>query len=97
MQELPQSRDIFLRCFLFFNCSPNRDHPVQGVRGQVERCALRRDHVRGVQGFLPAQPELRGELPVPAPEELRRRQGQQEPVPVLPTAEVPLPRHVTRR
>ena len=82
---------------LSFCCSPNRDHPVQGVRRQVERGALRRDHLRGLQGLLPPQPELRGELPVPAPEELRGGQGQQEPVPVLPAAEVPLARHVQRR
>ena len=70
---------------------------MQGVRGQVERGALRRDHVRGLQGLLPPQPELRGELPVPEAEELRRRPRQQEQVPVLQAAEVPQPRHVERR
>ena len=95
---MPISEGSFTLIFpSLFLCSPNRDNPVQGVRGQVERGALRRDHVRGLQGLLPAQPELRGELPVPAPEELRRRPGQQEPLPVLPPPEMPLARHVQRR
>ena len=39
-------------------------------------------------GVFPAVAVERDELPVPAPEELRGGPGEQEPVPVLPAAEV---------
>ena len=38
--------------FFFLLFSPDRDHPVQGVRGQVQRGPLRGHHLRGVQGQL---------------------------------------------
>ena len=31
-------------------CSTNWDHPLQGVRRQVQRCPLRRHHLWGMQG-----------------------------------------------
>ena len=38
-------------CIYFSSfCSTNRDHPLQGVRRQVQRCPLRGHHVWGLQG-----------------------------------------------
>merc|ERR1711911_385231 len=51
----------------------------------------------GLQGLLPALAEHRRQLTVPAPEELRRRPRQPQPLPVLPPPEMPPPRHVQRR
>ena len=83
-------------CFSLVSSSPNRDHPVQGVRGQVERGPLRRDHLRGLQGLLPPVAELGGQLPVPQAEELRGGQGEPEQMSVLQATEVPGARNVQR-
>jgi len=77
--------------------SPDRDHTVQGVRRQVQRRPLRRDHVRRLQGSLQTVAVVRGQLPVSAQQELRGGPRQPEPVPVLPAPEVPPAGNVPRR
>lgn len=84
----------FLTVFPFFCYSSNRDHTVQGVRRQVQRRPLRRDHVRGMQGLLPAVPVVRGQLSVSAQQELRGGPREPEPVPVLPAPEMSAAGHV---
>lgn len=66
--------NIFYTLFNFFNVlfySSDRDYTVQGVRRQVQRSPLRRDHMRGVQRIFPAVPVVRGQLPVSAQQKLR--------------------------
>ena len=82
---------------LFFAFSPNRDHPLQGLRGQVQRGSLRRDHLRGLQGVLPAVAEQRGQLPVRETAKLRCRSNQSESLSILSTTKMPQPRNVQRR
>nr|CAD7201868.1 unnamed protein product [Timema douglasi] len=72
----------------------NRDHPLQSVWRQEQRGALWCDHVRGLQGVLQEVPELRRQLPMSPKQELRRRPRQQEPLPVLPPAEMSAARDV---
>ena len=67
---------------------------MQSVRRQVQRRPLRRDHVRGLQGILPAVAIVRGQLSVPAQQELRGGPRKQKPVPVLPAPEMPAAGHV---
>lgn len=62
---------------------------MQGMRRQKQRRPLRRHHLRGLQGLFSTIAELRGKLPVSQEQELRGRQSQPEPVPVLPVTEVP--------
>jgi len=50
--------------------------------------------VRGLQGVLPAVAVVRGQLSVPAQQELRGGPRKQEPVPVLPAPEMPAAGHV---
>lgn len=69
---------------------------MQGLRRQEQRRPLWRNHVRGLQGLLQAVPVVGRQLPVPEEQELRRRSGQQEPVPVLPVTKVPKAWHVQR-
>ena len=50
---------------------------------QSDHLWLTGDHLRGLQGVLPSFSEQCDQLPVPAAEELRRRPGEQEQMPVL--------------
>ena len=75
--------DLFgVQCFIsnLFVClfsSPNRDHSVQSVRGQIERSSLWRDHVRRLQRLFSTLSKFRcGQLSVPPPKELRGGQSQ---------------------
>lgn len=80
----------------FYGCSPDRDNPVQGMRGQEQRRALRRDHLRRLQGLLQAVAVVGRQLSMSAEQELCGRSCKQKPVPVLSVAKVPTPRHVKR-
>ncbi|XP_068778327.1 nuclear receptor ROR-gamma isoform X6 [Struthio camelus] len=78
-------------------CSPDRGDPLQDLRGQVLGDPLRRHHLRGLQGLLPAEPAEQPELRLQPPAELPHRPGEPQPLPALPPPEVPAPRHVTGR
>ena len=70
---------------------------VRGVRGQVERQALRPVHVRGLQELLQAQCAEEPELHVPRQPELSHRPASPQPVPVLSPQKVPQSGHETGR
>ena len=63
---------------------------------RLEYVCFTGDHLRGLQGVLPSFSEQRDQLPVPQAEELRRRPGEQEQMPVLSTTEMHGPRNVSR-
>ncbi|XP_078465388.1 retinoic acid receptor beta isoform X3 [Lampetra planeri] len=64
------------------------------VPGQVVGLPLRRELMRGMQGLLPTQhPEEHG-VHLPSRQGLRDQQGDAQPLPVLPPAEVLRGRHV---
>lgn len=69
---------------------------MQGLRGQEQWRALRRDHLRGLQGLLQAVAVVSRQLSMSAEQELCGRPCKQKPVPVLSVAKVPTPRHVKR-
>lgn len=76
--------------------STNRDHTLQGMRRQEQWRALRRHHVRGLQGLLPALAVVGGQLSVSTQQELRRRPRQSQSLPVLSPSEMPSIGHESR-
>ena len=81
--------------FLLFFSSPNRDHSVQGVRGQVQWGPLWRDYVRRLQRlFSPIAKFWCGKLSVSKAKELCGGSCKSEPMPILPTPKVLGTRHV---
>lgn len=91
-------RNCVVIVFSSFCSSPNRDHPVQGVRRQVEWGPLWRHHLWRLQRLLSTLTELRsGELPMSPSKELCRGSGQPESMPIMPASKVLGLRHVSRR
>ena len=68
---------------------PPQVRDVRGVRGPRQRAPLWRGQLRGLQGLLQEVDEEGPGVQVPARQGLRRQQELQEPVSVLPPAEVP--------